>query len=539
MMQHFIDTFPHRFRRAMVAHHITRLVKRESGDPTFETIDRETDVIKLAGRHAPLDVVTEFGVDAARDEALDNTTRLAIGSGFDALRDAGIPLVMRYKTTTLHTRLPDRWGLPEAMRDDTGVVFASAFPGYDNFAADLERYATDRGRREQLLALEAVRSRMRGDEPAAAEVDRRIADLRRLLAAEPFTFDRRFLFRVLSMGHSQFAEIIGARGPNTQVNAACASTTQAICVAEDWIRAGRCRRVIVVSDDDATSDSLLRCFGAAADSVVITNTKGFTGHAMGAGIEDVVGIKALETGVVPPVPNYKEPDPELGALNLSKGGAYPVRYALRLAAGFGSQIAMALLRWTPVPDGRHRAPDELGYRYRVVDPATWQRWLDSMSGTAGARLEVVQRRLRVVDTAAATVEPSPAPEPVVVAPEPVVVTPAPESIAAPADDITPAVVEIVSGLTGYPPELLDVDLDMEADLGVDTVKQAEVFAAVRERFNVPRDDNLKLRDFPTLTHVIGWIRGKTAKPEPAGAPAEAPAPADEITPAVVEIVSGL
>ena len=95
----------------------------------FETIDNEADVIKLAGRSAPLDVVSEFGVDAARDAALDSTTRLAIGAGFDALRDAGIPLVMHYKTTTLGTKLPDRWGLPESMRDDTGVIFASAFPG--------------------------------------------------------------------------------------------------------------------------------------------------------------------------------------------------------------------------------------------------------------------------------------------------------------------------------------------------------------------------------------------------------------------------
>ena len=59
------------------------------------------------------------------------------------------------------------------------------------------------------------------------------------------------------MGHSQFAELIGARGPNTQVNAACASTTQAVALAEDWIRAGRCRRVIVIAADDATSDTML------------------------------------------------------------------------------------------------------------------------------------------------------------------------------------------------------------------------------------------------------------------------------------------
>jgi len=50
------------------------------------------------------------------------------------------------------------------------------------------------------------------------------------------------------------------------------------------------------------------------------------------GIEDVRRRQALETGCVPPVANFKEVDPELGLLNLSKGGTYPVEYALRLAA---------------------------------------------------------------------------------------------------------------------------------------------------------------------------------------------------------------
>ncbi|GII05555.1 type I polyketide synthase [Planobispora takensis] len=697
--QQFIDTIPHRFRRAMVDRRITRLVKREAGDPTFETIDNEAEVIKLAARHAPLDVVAEFGVDADRDAALDAVTRLAIGAGFDALRDAGIPLVMRYKTTTVGTRLPDRWGLPEALRDDTGVVFASAFPGYDAFADELERYFTDRGRRDQLLALEAVRARMRGQEAATAEVERRIGELRHLLTAERYVFDRRFLFRCLSMGHSQFAEIIGARGPNTQVNAACASTTQAMCVAEDWIRTGRCRRVVIVSADDVTSDTLLpwvgsgflasgaaatddvveeaatpfdrrrhgmivgagaaaiviesaeaarerglqpicemlgavtansafhgtrldvehigrimeqvmrqaesrgadrhelapetvfvshetytparggsaaaeihalrQTFGASADSVIITNTKGFTGHAMGAGVEDVVAIKSMETGIVPPVPNFKEPDPELGALNLSTGGAHPVRYALRLAAGFGSQIAMTLLRWTPMPDGRHRSPRELGYGYRIVDHAAWDRWLATVTGGPGARLEVVQRRLRVADGGApgGTAEqvartgaagrtaqaaaaggpaagsmlthepPSPAhappaaptftgevtPGPVSPQPPPAVPATAPAEQAVPpvvgGDPVAAAVVEIVSEMTGYPPELLEPDLDLEADLGVDTVKQAEIFAAVRERFGLERDPKLRLRDFPTLNHVVGWIRDRLAAAHPAAVPA--------------------
>src|SRR5439155_1197851 len=169
------------------------------------------------------------------------------------------------------------------------------------------------------------------------------------------------------------------------------------------------------------------------------------------------------------------------------------------------------------------------------------------------------RRLRVVDGAAPAVTAVPvAPEPValaepVIAPQPVAVpeplpepaaataTPAPAAAAAAADDVTAAVVDIVSGLTGYPPELLDVDLDMEADLGVDTVKQAEVFAAVRERFNVARDDNLKLRDFPTLSHVIGWVTEKKAVSAPAEepTPTQAPAPqqADDGIPRRVPVVA--
>ncbi len=118
--------------------------------------------------------------------------------------------------------------------------------------------------------------------------------------------------------------------------------------------------------------------------------------------------------------------------------------------------------------------------------------------------------------------------------------------------MTEAVVSIVSEMTGYPPDLLDLDLDLEADLGVDTVKQAEVFAAVRERFGVERDESLALRDFPTLTHVIGWVRDKTglaavpatSSTEPAcggrphrALPGTTGSAGDEVTEAVVSIVS--
>ncbi len=89
---------------------------RESA--TFESITDVADVIKLAGRGGAFDLEKEFGVPSEHLAALDRVTRLAIAVGIDAMRDAGIPLVMRYKTTTKGTQLPDRWGLPDALRDE-------------------------------------------------------------------------------------------------------------------------------------------------------------------------------------------------------------------------------------------------------------------------------------------------------------------------------------------------------------------------------------------------------------------------------------
>ena len=717
----FIDTIPTRFRQAMLDKHITRLVKSDNGG-AFETINNVSDVIKLAGRGGAFNLENEFGVSADRVAALDRNTQLAIAVGLDALRDAGIPLAMRYKTTSKGTQLPDRWMLPEALRDDTGVIFASAFPGLDSFADEMSRYYADQARRDQLATLQSLRARIaeaNGDAILAMEIDRRIEELADTIEKAPYVFDRRYLFRVLPMGHSQFAEFIGARGPNTAINAACASTTQGVALAEDWIRAGRCRRVVVVSADDITTDNLIdwmgagflasgaaatddvveeaavpfdrrrhgmiigmgaaglvvesaesarerglqpicevlsavtansafhgtrldvkhisqvmesllaraearsgiqrhqiaprtvfvshetytparggsaaaeihalrQVFGNAADQIVIANTKGFTGHAMGAGVEDVLAVKALETGVVPPVANFKEVDPELGTLNLSKGGVYPVEFALRLGAGFGSQISMTLLHWLPTTDGVHKNARSLGYAYRVVDTSAWNAWLSRVAGRPATELEVVHRTLRVRDQAAAprVAEPAhelrtvsaPAPAPVVVAstpsvlakpqPAPTIVEPkvkvqaaaavpvpaapskqkeaaivpakatsvavVPKQVAPPPtptptplakDSAGYAVKERILALvvekTGYPKDMLDLDLDLEADLGVDTVKQAEMFAAIREIYDIPRDENRKLRDYPTLAHVIRFVYEK--RPDLANA-AAVPAP---------------
>ncbi len=101
------------------------------------------------------------------------------------------------------------------------------------------------------------------------------------------------------------------------------------------------------------------------------------------------------------------------------------------------------------------------------------------------------------------------------------------------DDVKERILALVAEKTGYPADMLDLDLDLEADLGVDTVKQAEVFAAVRETYGIQRDETIKLRDFPTLAHMIGFVRDRRTDLK-----VQAPALAMDSKPAPMSIPSG-
>jgi len=63
-------------------------------------------------------------------------------------------------------------------------------------------------------------------------------------------------------------------------------------------------------------------------------------------------------------------------------------------------------------------------------------------------------------------------------------TNAPESLApteTPRNDVTAAMLEVVSQLTGYPVEMLGLEMDIEADLGIDSIKRVEILSALEER----------------------------------------------------------
>ncbi|QSQ15032.1 SDR family NAD(P)-dependent oxidoreductase [Myxococcus landrumensis] len=106
------------------------------------------------------------------------------------------------------------------------------------------------------------------------------------------------------------------------------------------------------------------------------------------------------------------------------------------------------------------------------------------------------------------------------------------SVAAPvATDVMKLLVGALVERTGYPAEMLEADLDLEADLGIDTVKQVEAFAMARVHLNVEKDENFRLRDHNTLNKMVKYLTGKAPATAPAPAPVVEVVQAREVAPA--------
>ena len=600
------------YKQRLLDKNITRLIKGRDGSVNMEQAKVFGDIPQLAGVKAAFDLAEEFGVDPKLVMAWDITTQLAMAAGLLALRDAGIPLTPEEQIGKGGLRLIRNWQVPSVHRDRTGIVFASCFSGMQ-------------------MAMKHAKSN--GDDGEGK-------------------FDRRYLFQILTMGHSQFAQYTGIRGPTTTINLACASATGAFQIAEDWLANDRVDRVVILSADDVTGDelwewigsgfaasgaastsniveeaalpfdkrrnglilgmgaaafvverkseaeqrgvqpiaellgamtansayhgtrldvehvaetvdtfvgemeqkwglnrhqmakelvfyshetytparggsaqsevrALRKTFGDSTDQMVIANTKGFTGHPMGVGIEDASMFYGLLNKRIPPIANHKVLDEELGNLNLSKGGDYSeLKYGMRFAAGFGSQIGLSMVRSWPIVGERIDGKRLLSWCRNLADNDDIQlRVLDNKlvayvdgdnnlhGGIQGDAYEVTapfEGLPSEVDTPPE--QPTPKVEVAPVA-EPTLPPTAP-STPAPAvgGDMVQTVIDVVVKHTGYPADFVELDQDLEGELGIDTVKQAEIMVDIRQLFSLPVDETFVLSDHPTLNHMIGYIQ---------------------------------
>ncbi len=146
--------------------------------------------------------------------------------------------------------------------------------------------------------------------------------------------------------------------------------------------------------------------------------------------------------------------------------------------------------------------------------------------------------------------PAPAPQPAPAQPAPVVAQPEtqpesePQPVAQPAtasagtltkESLTEHLVNIVADRTGYPPEMLDLDLDLEADLGIDSIKRVEILGSLQNENVLPQDDGAEQRmeelaKLKTLNAIVNWIVDQAADSGVESAPAAATAEASTTTP---------
>lgn len=85
---------------------------------------------------------------------------------------------------------------------------------------------------------------------------------------------------------------------------------------------------------------------------------------------------------------------------------------------------------------------------------------------------------------------------------------------------------IIAEKTGYPEDMLEPDMDLEGELGVDSIKQVEILSILRERMpSLPEIDPEQLVELRTIAAIAGMIDASGVASAPAAAASATPAAA--------------
>jgi acyl transferase domain-containing protein/NAD(P)-dependent dehydrogenase (short-subunit alcohol dehydrogenase family)/acyl carrier protein len=90
-------------------------------------------------------------------------------------------------------------------------------------------------------------------------------------------------------------------------------------------------------------------------------------------------------------------------------------------------------------------------------------------------------------------------------------------------DMEQKLLEIVSQLTGYPTEMLDRGMDIESDLGIDSIKRVEILSALEENIpDLPAIPPETMGTLKTLGQIADYLKSRMAGKAPSAAEPAAP-----------------
>ncbi len=200
------------------------------------------------------------------------------------------------------------------------------------------------------------------------------------------------------------------------------------------------------------------------------------------------------------------------------------------------QVEVELASSAPISEGWGALWEETQRQTAQVHAA----YLDAMAQSHSAYLQTVERSMAMLSGApvvesrtsvpamaqavvAQPIAPAPvAAPPVVAAPQSVPVAPSqpapvaeapapvaadPAAAAAPALDLQAVMTAVVSEKTGYPPEMLSAEMNLEADLGIDSIKRVEILSAVQDAAPaMPEVDPNALAKLQTLGEIVAHMQ---------------------------------
>lgn len=101
--------------------------------------------------------------------------------------------------------------------------------------------------------------------------------------------------------------------------------------------------------------------------------------------------------------------------------------------------------------------------------------------------------------------------------------PRPLHVTVPDESFAEVLLQVVAEKTGYPAEMLALDMELDSDLGIDSIKRVEIFSALQERLPdapVPKPEHMgSLR---SLRHVVDFLSQQAGPLQDLAVPAATP-----------------